>query len=107
MGSKVESLEWTSDAKGQLLIPERYVKDLAYEIIVLSAKKLMTFQCVSYELDGQVCKFKGALLDTSERNARGKVTLQRFSYHAEVILGNTGFMAIPIPELSTSPTPES
>ncbi len=101
----MESKEWTAKAGEELLIPADYINDLAFEIMVLSSKKLMTFQCASYKLNGQSCTFQGVILDTSERNARGKVTLQRVSYHEEVILANTGFMAIPIPRPATSAEP--
>ncbi len=101
----MQSKEWTTKADEQLLIPQEYQRCLVYDITILSAKRMMNFQCASYKLDGQTCTFHDVLLDTSEKNARGKVTLQRVSYHEVVILGNTGFMAIPIP--STSEIPES
>ncbi|MDD5510466.1 MAG: hypothetical protein PHI12_06635 [Dehalococcoidales bacterium] len=103
--------EWTAKPDGQLMIPEEYSKCLAYDVTILSAKKMMNFQCGGYETNGQTTTFRDVLLDSSEKNARGKVTLQRVSYHDVVVLGNTGFMAIPIPatetEPSTSPLPES
>ncbi len=101
------SKEWTAKPDGQIMIPEEYLKDLAWEIIILSAKKLMTFQCARYVLKGQSATFQGVIMDTSERNARGQVKLQRMSYHDVVILANTGFMAIPIPVPEASPSPES
>lgn len=103
----MNSQEWTAKPDEQIMIPPQYLDKLSYEIIILSAKKLMTFQCASYELKGQVCIFHNVILDTSEKNARGKVMLQRVSYHEEIILGNTGFMAIPIPEPSASAIPGS
>ena len=105
-----KSKEWTAKPDEQLMIPEEYNRCFVYDITILSAKRLMNFQCASYELDGQTCTFYDVILDTSEKNARGKVTLQRVSYHENVILGNTGFMAVPIPanaEPSASETPES
>lgn len=95
----MESKEWTAKPDELLMIPEEYQKCLVYEITILSAKKLMIFQCASYEVNGQVCKFHDVLLDSSDKNTRGKVTLQRVSYHDEVILANTGFMAWPLPTL--------
>ena len=103
----MKSQEWTAKPDEQLMIPAEYLKGLAYEIIILSAKKLMTFQCASYNLDGNTCTFNGVIMDTSEKNARGKVMLQRVSYHEKIILGNTGFMAIPIPEPGASERQES
>lgn len=96
------SHEWTAKADEDLKIPVEYLEGIQYEVLILSAKKLMTFQCRSYRLDGPATIFTGVIIDSSEKNARGKVTLQRVSYHDTVILANTGFMAIPIP----SPAPD-
>ena len=100
------SKEWTAKPGEDLKIPAEYLAGLRWEILVLSSKKLMTFQCRGYDSDGWC---KDVILDTSENNARGKVTLQRVSYHEAVHLVNVGFMAIPIPEsedLEVSLTPE-
>lgn len=103
----MESKEWTAKADEQLLIPEQYLTGLRYEILVLSSKKTFTFRCTDYRLKGQTCIFNNVIMDTSKRNARGDVTLQRVSYHEKVILANTGFMAIPVPEESdTSQQPD-
>ena len=99
----MKSQEWTAKPEEPLAIPSEYVTGLAYDIMILSSKNLKTFQCRSYELNGQTCKFLDVIMDTGERNARGKVTLQRVSYHPEVILANTGFMAIPLPSVSETP----
>lgn len=97
----MQSKEWTAKASEKLNFSDKDEKELkrclTYDVTILSAKRMMTFQCGSYQLDGAICTFYDVLLDTSEKNARGTVTLQRVSYHERVILGNTGFMAIPIP----------
>jgi hypothetical protein len=94
----MESKEWTAKAGEELRIPEGYLRDLKYEILVLSSKKVFTFRCVSYNLKGQTTIFRRVIMDTSMRNARGDITLHRVSYHEQVILANTGFMTIPLPE---------
>lgn len=100
----MESKEWTAPPDEELRIPAEYLTGLVYEVIVLSAKKLFTFKCGSYELSGQLSTFHRVIMDTSKRNARGDVTLQRVSYHEQITLGNTGFMLIPIPD-EVSPQP--
>lgn len=104
----MESKEWEAKPGEELQIPAEYLTGLKYEILVLSSKKTFTFRCVKYSLKGQTTIFQGVIMDTSKRNARGDVTLQRVSYHEQVILANVGFMAIPVPEESeASPQPES
>jgi hypothetical protein len=98
----MESKEWTAKAGEELRIPAEYLTGLQYEILVLSSKKVFTFRCVSYKLKGQTTIFHRVIMDTSLRNARGDITLHRVSYHERVILANTGFMAIPVPENDTS-----
>ena len=102
----MESKEWTAKPDEELAIPEEYLKGLAYEILVLSSKKVFTFRCVSYELKEQTTIFHRVIMDTSMRNARGDITLHRVSYHEQIILANVGFMAIPVPA-EASPPPES
>lgn len=103
----MESKEWTALPNEELKIPEEYLTGLKYEIIVLSSKKLFTFRCRDYSpgMTSNYCILSHVIIDTSKRNARGDVTLQRVSYHAEVILANVGFMAIPVPESEASETP--
>ena len=103
----MESKEWTAQAGEELRIPAEYLTGLKYEIIVLSSKKLFTFRCVDYSLDSNICSFHHVIIDTSKRNARGTVTLQRVSYHEQVILANVGFMAIPIPETEAGVSQQS
>jgi hypothetical protein len=100
----MESKEWIFKPDEPPLIPKEYLTGLKYEILVLSSKKIFQFKCRDYALNGQVCVFNHVIMDTSERNARGQIQLQRISYHETIVLGNTGFMAIPIPETEiTSP----
>lgn len=99
---KYESIEWTAQPNEELKIPEEYLTGLKHEIIVLSSKKLFTFKCTNYDLNGGICTFNRVVIDTSMRNARGQVTLQRVSYHEKVDLANVGFMAIPVPEAEVS-----
>ncbi len=100
-----EAREWTAKPEQPLAIPAEYARCQANEVTILSSKAIREFRCASYEVLGPVCKFHDVLIDTSERNARGKVTLQRVSYHPEVILANTGFMAVPVPKNGASEPP--
>ena len=101
------SQEWTAKPGEKLEIPEQFIRDLKWDIMVLSSKKVTTLQCREYEQNGACW---GVIWDTSEYNARGKMTLQRVSYHEVVYMVNVGFIAIPIPtpedaEILTSERP--
>lgn len=98
----MESKEWTAKADEELQIPAEYLEGLKYEILVLSSKKVFSFRCTDYAIKGQVITCNNAIMDTSKRNARGDVTLQRVSYHDKIHLINVGCMAIPIPESEVS-----
>lgn len=93
--------EW-SGKPSELAIPEAYLKDLRYEIIVFARKERggsdFTFQCREYEQTsaGQ-WRFGGVIIDTSIKNVKGEVELARLTYHPEVMLVNLGFMVIPAP----------
>ena len=96
--------EWEGKP-GELTIPEAYLKDLHFEVIVFTRKERggsdFTFRCKEYEktTDGQF-RFSGVIIDTSKRNPKGEVELARLSYHPEVSLVNVAFMIIPAPESS-------
>ena len=97
--------EWESKL-GEMAIPEAYLKDLRYEVIVFTRKERggsdFTFRCKEYERtqDGQ-WRFGGVIIDTSKRNPKGEVELVRLTYHPEVSLINTAFMVVPaLEELS-------
>lgn len=93
---------------GKLRIPEAYVKDLTFEIIVFARKERggsdFTFRCRSYDriqspnLNG-AWRFAGVIIDTSKRNAQGQVEVARLTYHPELVLVNTSFMVVPAFEL--------
>ena len=94
--------EWEGKP-GEVTIPEAYLKDLRYEIVVFTRKERggsdFTFRCREYHQsdDGQ-WKFSGVVIDTSKLNAKGDIELARFTYHPEVVLVNIGFMVVPAPE---------
>lgn len=100
----LESKEWTAGPDEEIRIPENYILGLKYEILVLSSKKIFTFRCVDFHFENNICHFYRVIMDTSKRNAKGQVTLQRVSYHEYITLANVGFMAIPLPS-EESPTP--
>lgn len=102
----MESQEWTANPEEELLIPPAYITNLKYEILILSSKKTFTFRCIDYERDKRdAFVFHNVIMDTSTRNARGVITLQRVSYHDKVTLCNTGFMVIPIPKTDAEVSP--
>ncbi|MBA7573222.1 hypothetical protein ES708_15018 [subsurface metagenome] len=94
--------EW-SGKLGEVKIPEVYIKELHFEIVVFTRKERggsdFTFRCKKYEKtsDGQ-WRFDGVMIDTSKRNPKGEVVLVRLTYHPEVMLVDTAFMVIPAPE---------
>jgi len=94
--------EW-SGKPGDLAIPQAYINDLRYEIVVFARKERggsdFTFRCREYQRDpdGQR-RFEGVIIDTSIKNPQGVVELARVTYHPEVVLVDIGFMVIPAPE---------
>lgn len=96
--------EWTGKP-GTLTIPEAYIKDLQYEIVVFARKERggsdFTFRCREYEMttDGQ-WRFAGVVIDTSIKTASGEVEKVRLSYHPEISLVDIGFMVIPAAEVA-------
>ena len=95
--------EWEGKPGGEMRIPEVYIKDLRFEIVVFTRKERggsdFTFRCKEYDrtADGEY-RFGGVILDTSKRNPKGEVELVRLSYHPELTLMNTAFMVLPAPE---------
>jgi len=94
--------EWEGNP-GEVTIPEAYLKGLRHEIVVFTRKERggsdFTFRCQKYEQapDGQ-WRFDGVVIDTSIKNAKGKVETARITYHPEVSLVNVSFMVVPAPE---------
>ena len=94
--------EWEGKP-GELTIPEAYLKDLHFEVIVFTRKERggsdFTFRCKEYERtpDGQ-WRFGGVIIDTSKRNPKGEVELVRLTYHPEISLLNAACMVVPAPE---------
>ena len=97
--------EWQAKPEEELRIPEVYIKDLRFEVVVFTRKERgssdFTFRCREYErtADDQ-WRFLGVILDTSKRNPKGAVELVRLTYHPELMLVNAAFMVIPAPESS-------
>jgi len=108
-GNLAKQNQWEAKPGEDLAIPEAYIKDLQYEIVVFTRKERggsdFTFRCKKYErdADGQ-WGFGGVIIDTSKRNPKGEIELVRFTYHPEVVLVNTAFMVIPAPEPSGAET---
>lgn len=102
-----EQNQWEGKPDVELSIPEAYIRDLRYEVVVFARKERggndFTFRCRLYEriADGEY-KFEGVMIDTSKRNSEGEVELVRLSYHPELVLVNTAFMVIPAIESSSA-----
>jgi len=94
--------EWESKP-GELAIPEVYLKNLHFEVIVFTRKERggsdFTFRCKEYErtASGEYA-FRGVIIDTSKRNPKGEVELARLTYHPEISLLNASCMVVPAPE---------
>jgi hypothetical protein len=94
--------EW-EDKPGEVRIPEAYLRQLRYEIVVFTRKERggsdFTFRCREYKRTSDAqWKFTGVIIDTSKLNAKGEVELARLTYHPEVLLVDIGFMVIPAVE---------
>ena len=94
--------EWEGKP-GELTIPEAYLKDLHFEVIVFTRKERggsdFTFRCKEYEsVEQGRYTFRGVVIDTSKRNPKGEVELARLTYHPEISLINAAFMVVPAPE---------
>ncbi len=105
MGEKINLLEqneWEAGPDQELKIPEGYIKQLRYEIVVIGRKtEKFAFRCKNYEFsEANAWRFVGVIIDTSKKNPQGEVELKRLSYHPELVLVNVPFMAIPAPEAS-------
>jgi len=97
-----EQNQWEAKPDEKLEIPEAYIEQLRYEIIVFGRKKEFAFRCKDYESDGNAYRFTNVIIDTSKRDPDGEVILKRLTYHPEVILANVGFLAIPAIETNAS-----
>lgn len=96
--------QWEAKPEEELKIPEGYIKELKFEIIVFTRKERggqdFSFRCKKYyPADGEKAwSFENVVVDTSKRDPTGEVTLKRISYHPIISLVNIGFMVIPAPE---------
>lgn len=92
----LEQNQWEAGPTEELKIPEAYIKQLRYEIIVFGRKKEFTFRCKDYDhLEANAWRFQSVIIDTSKRNPKGEVELKRLSYHPELVLVNVPFMIVP------------
>ncbi|GAI92912.1 unnamed protein product [marine sediment metagenome] len=93
-----EQNQWEAEPDEELTIPEVYISQLKYEIVVLDQKKEFTFRCSEYKWYAFAWRFANVIIDTSKLNPKGEVELKRVTYHPEIVLVNVPFMAIPAPE---------
>ena len=111
MAEKVNLLEqnqWEAGPDKELKIPEVYIRQLKFEIVVLDQKKEFTFRCSEYEQvsapSGGAWRFAHVIIDTSKLNAKGEIELKRVTYHPEIELVNVPFMVVPAVEEVTEET---
>ena len=94
-----EQNQWEAGPDEELEIPEVYIRQLKYEIVVFTQKKDFTFRCSEYEqVSSGAWRFANVIIDTSKLNARGGVELKRVTYHPEITLVNAPFMVMPAVE---------
>ena len=102
MGEQVNLLEqnqWEAGPDEGLSIPEVYITQLKYEIVILDQKKEFTFRCSRYKkVRGGAWRFLHVIIDTSRLNPKGDVELKRVTYHPEIVLVNATFMIVKAPE---------
>lgn len=106
-----KQVEWEGKPS-EISIPDAYLKDLRYEVIVFARKERggndFAFRCREYEgVEDGGWIFTGVIIDTSKRNPKGEIVLVRFTYHPEVVLANVGFMILPAPVDADSSTRSS
>jgi len=91
--------QWQAGPDEEIKIPEAYVRQLKFEIVVFSPKRHFTFRCRDFKAnEDKTWTFDGVIIDTSKRNSLGKPVLKRLTYHPVVSLCNVGFMVIPASE---------
>ncbi len=94
-----EQNQWEAGPDEELKIPEVYIRQLKFEIVVLDQKKEFTFRCSEYEpVPSGAWRFANVIIDTSKLNPEGEVELKRVTYHQEIHLVNVPFMVVPAAE---------
>jgi len=96
-----EQHQWESTPDEEMKIPEVFITQLKYEIVVLVQKKEFTFRCSEYGVYEGRYQFKNVIIDTSKLNTKGDVELKRVTYHPEIALVNVPFMVLPAEEPAT------
>ena len=91
--------EWEGPANEELKIPEVYITQLKYEILVHPEKRPYIFRCSRYKkrLRGEWI-FDNVVIDSSMRNPKGEITLRRLAYHPQISLVGVPFMVVPAVE---------
>lgn len=96
----LEQREWEAGPKEDLKLPGIYITQLNFEIVILDLKgTARTFRCSEYEpIASGAWRFAKVIIDSSLRDPKGEVMLQRFTYHPEIVLVNVPFMVIRAPK---------
>ncbi len=94
-----EQHQWEAAPDEELKIPEVFITQLKYEVVVFAEKKPFTFRCSRYKkrLRGEWI-FENVIIDSSKQNPQGEVELKRLTYHPKLSLVNVAFMVLPAPE---------
>ena len=102
-----EQHQWEAGPDEELKIPEMYITQLKFEIVILGLKKEFTFRCSKYKrVRGGSWRFTNVVIDTSKLNAKGDVELKRVTYHPKIELVNVPFMVVPAVEELTPEEPD-
>jgi len=89
--------QWEAPRHEDLKIPEVYITQLKYEIVVLGLKKEFTFRCSWFDKDPTgLWNFENVIIDSSKLDPQGEVELKRLTYHPEVSLSDVPFMVLPV-----------
>ncbi|GAJ09790.1 unnamed protein product [marine sediment metagenome] len=98
-----EQNQWEAGPNEELKVPEIYITQLKYEIVVFTQKKEFTFRCSKYkQVRGGAWRFSNVIIDTSKLNTKGDIELKRVTYHPEIVLANVPFMIVPAVETETN-----
>jgi len=94
-----EQHQWEAGPDEELKIPEVFITQLKYEVVVFAERKSFTFRCSRYKkrLRGE-WNFENVIIDSSKQNPQGEVELKRLTYHPKLSLANVPFMVLPAAE---------
>ena len=99
-----EQHQWEAAPDEELKIPEVFITQLKYEVVVFAEKKPFTFRCSRFDKDASdLWNFENVIIDSSKRDPQGEVEFQRLTYHPKLSLANVPFMVLPAEEKTATP----